>query len=232
MDSSAIIIFFIVTLVLLYVWISHKLDAANVADWGNRLANRIDGLNRLFIHRFHRLQSSPIALPENGPAIVVANHISGLDALMLIACSSRPLHFLIAEKEYNRKGLRWLFDLAECIPVEKTTRPERALRKALRALNEGKVIALFPFGRMHLDSEPPIKMKGGVAVLAARSKATIYPVRIEGTAVRKEVIQAVTSRGYPKLFPLQPIPIEDKDTPRDILQLLSDVLSTPVEEAT
>ena len=132
---------------------------------------------------------------------MVANHISGLDAFMLLASSSRPLHFLIAAEQYNRFGFRWLFDLSGCIPVEKTTRPERALRAALRALDEGKVIALFPFGRMHLDSEAPIKIKGGVAVLAGRSGATIYPARIESTAVKNEVMHGRHQAGLSKTVP-------------------------------
>jgi 1-acyl-sn-glycerol-3-phosphate acyltransferase len=183
------------------------------------------------LRNYHRLPAVSFNLPVEGPAIVVANHISGLDAFMLLASSSRPLHFLIAAEQYNRIGFRWLFDMSGCIPVEKTTRPDRALRAALRALGEGKVIALFPFGRMHLDSEAPIKIKGGVAVLAGRSGATIYPARIEGTAVKKEVMQAVIRRGHPKLYPLEPIRIEN-ETPREMLSRLSEALSTPIEETT
>jgi 1-acyl-sn-glycerol-3-phosphate acyltransferase len=221
-----------IVLLLAIAWLLHVGKRANGANWGNWLANRIDGINRLFMHGFHRLPPSRIDLPDSGPAIVVANHISGLDAFILLASCSRPLHFLIAEEQYNRPGMRWLFDLSGCIPVEKSTRPERALRAALRELNEGRVIALFPFGRMHLDSDPPIKIKGGVAVLAGRSGATIYPARIEGTAVRKKVTPAVFKRGHPKLFPLDPIRIEENETPREMLHRLSEALSTPIEEKT
>jgi 1-acyl-sn-glycerol-3-phosphate acyltransferase len=233
MQTSTVIMLGIITLLVIgYFWLMRKLDDANIASWGNKTANRFDGLNRLFMHKYHRLPMVSFNLPVEGPAIVVANHISGLDAFMLLASSSRPLHFLIAAEQYNRYGFRWLFDLSGCIPVEKATRPERALRAALRALNEGKVIALFPFGRMHLDSEEPIKIKGGVAVLAERSGAIIYPARIEGAAVKKEVMPAVIKRGYPKLFPLEPIRIEENETPREMLSRLSEALSSPIEEAT
>lgn len=219
-------------MVLAIAWLLHIGKQARRAEWGNWLANRIDGINRRFMHGFHRMPPARIALPASGPAIVVANHISGLDAFMLLASCRRPLHFLIAEEQYNRPGMRWLFDLAGCIPVEKTTRPERALRAALRELEAGRVIALFPFGRMHLDSDPPIKIKGGVAVLAGRTGATIYPARIEGTAVRKKVTQAIFKRGHPKLFPLDPISLQEHETPREMLHRLSEALSTPIEEAT
>jgi 1-acyl-sn-glycerol-3-phosphate acyltransferase len=229
--STMILVVLIISLLVGYFWLMRVAEAANVADWGNKTANRIDGLTRLFMHKYHRLPGVFIDLPAEGPAIVVANHISGLDALMLLASTSRPLHFLIAQEQYNRRGFRWLFDLAECIPVEKTTRPDRALRAALHALEDGKVIALFPFGRMHLDSEPDIKIKGGVAVLAARSGASIYPARIESTAVKKEVMQAVIKRGQPELFPLEPIRIDENESPREVLFRLSNMLRKPINEA-
>ena len=232
MQTSTIIIFLIAVLLLVgFFWLLRQCDKANATDWGSKTANCIDGLNRLFMQHYHRLPPAVIDLPEQGPAILVANHVSGLDAFIMIASSRRPLHFLIADNEYRRFGFRWLFDMAGCIPVEKNRRPERALRAALRALQEGKVIALFPFGRMHLDSEET-KIKGGVAVLAGRSGATIYPLRIEGTAVKKQVMQAVYRRGQPCLYQLEPIRIEEDETPREMLQRLSEALSTPVREGT
>ena len=204
---------------------------ANEADWGDSLSNHLDGVARLFVRKYHRLSADRMALPEDGPALVVANHISGLDPLLLMAASKRPLHFLIAQEEYQRPGLRWLFDRAGVIPVERNTRPERALRAALRALEEGKVIALFPFGRMHLDSETPIKIKGGVGILAARSGASVYPARIEGVAVKKSVFRAILWRGHPRLYPLQPIQVEEMHV-QAMLKQLSEVLTTAVEERT
>ena len=81
---------------------------------------------------------APIPLPETGAAIVVCNHISGLDPLVLIAATPRPLRFLIAREEYERFGLQWLFRLGKCIPVERDKRPELAMRAALRAIENGE----------------------------------------------------------------------------------------------
>jgi 1-acyl-sn-glycerol-3-phosphate acyltransferase len=92
------------------------------------------------------------------------------------------LRFLIAREEYERPLLNWLFRASGCIPVDRTGRPEKALREALNALQEGEVVALFPHGRILLDKELPYKIKGGVARLAIWSEATIYPVRIDGVS--------------------------------------------------
>lgn len=170
---------FIVLLPLVLVpYFGHR--AAKV-DWQQKGINWVDGLVRLLCKHVHGLDvSQQIPLPATGPAIVVANHVSGVDPFLLISACRRPLRFLIAREEYERPGLHWLFKASGCIPVDRTGRPEKALRQALRALERGEVVALFPHGKIHLDSEPPLKIKGGVARLAAWSQAEIYPVRITG----------------------------------------------------
>jgi len=232
MSVTAIILSILGLLTLIEVVILMRAAGrANKADWGDSFSNYLDGLHRLFIRKYHRLEPVYIDLPDEGPALVVANHISGLDPLLLLASCKRPLHFLIAAEEYNRTGLTWLFDMAGAIPVERTGRSERALRIALHALEEGKVVALFPFGRIRLDSEPPIRIKGGVGVLASRSGAPVYPVRIEGVAMKDSVVRAVIQRGHPKLYSLDPIHVEDGDI-EGMLSQLSELLSTPIKEKT
>ena len=172
---------------LFFIWLIGLL-AAN-ADWGGPHVNWLDGWTRILCRSLHGLGKQQIDLPENGPAIVVANHISGLDPLLLIAASKRPLRFLIAREEYQRFGLQWLFRAAGCIPVDREGRPEKSLRQALKALQQGEVIAIFPHGKIHLDSDPPRKLKAGFARLAAWSDVAIYPMRIDGvTAVGKVLV--------------------------------------------
>ncbi len=57
--------------------------------------------------------------------MVVANHISGLDPLLMAAASRRSLHFMIAREQYERFGLKWLFRMAGCIPVDRERAPEK-----------------------------------------------------------------------------------------------------------
>lgn len=155
-------------------------EAASPADWGSRGVSRIAGFISLYCRYFHRLQFDSLPLPESGPALVIANHISGLDPFMMIAASPRPLRFLIAREQYERFGLNWLFRLAKCIPVDRQGRPERALREAMAALEQGDVVALFPHGKIHLDTDPPRKLKGGVAFLAKKLNCAVFPVRLDG----------------------------------------------------
>jgi 1-acyl-sn-glycerol-3-phosphate acyltransferase len=177
------------------VWLSRQCFQANQIEWGASWMNWLDGFNRLFCMRYHRLALVDLPLPEQGPAIVVSNHISGLDPLLMIACSRRPLRFLIAREQYRRFGLQWLFRAVGCIPVDRERSPEKALRQAFKALRDGEVVALFPHGKIHLDSDPPRRTKAGAARLAAISKATVLPLRLSGTARQGHVVSSVFVRG-------------------------------------
>ncbi|HLP31136.1 MAG TPA: lysophospholipid acyltransferase family protein [Geothrix sp.] len=186
---------------LVFAWRAamRALDRAAGADWGGKWVNRIDGLNRIFCRRWHRLSAECLPLPESGPALLVANHISGLDPLLLIAASRRPLRFIIAKEQYHRFGLEWLFRAAGCIPVDRSERPERAFREALRVLKAGEVVALFPHGKIHLDTDPPRPLKQGVARFAHLAKIPVHAARIEGVAGRGEVVKAVFLRGHARV---------------------------------
>jgi 1-acyl-sn-glycerol-3-phosphate acyltransferase len=176
------------------VWLWRVTGEACEADWGRPWMNHLDGFNRLFCRYYHRLQGDRIYLPESGPAILVANHISGLDPLLLIAASRRPLRFIIASEQYHRFGLTWLFRAVGCIPVDRKGRPERAFRAALKALEEGEVVALFPHGTIHLDSDPPRRLKPGAVRLAQLADCPITPVRIEGAKAQRHIFLPVLLR--------------------------------------
>ena len=186
-------------------------QAASEADWGHPLLNGIDGLNRIFCHRYHRLRHDTIALPRQGPALLVSNHVSGLDPLVMIAASRRPLRFIIATEQYERYGLNWLYKAIGSIPVDRSARPEQALRAALRALQQGEVIALFPHGRIHLDNHPPRKLKGGVAWLARRTACPVFPLRIAGIRGHGLVLSAVMIRSQATVTAYSPVYCHDTD---------------------
>lgn len=182
-----------------------RISYLNSADWGRPWLNRLARLNRWFCRRVHRLRGGPIPLPESGPALVVANHISGLDPLLLIAASPRPLRFLIAREEYERFGLQWLFRAVGCIPVDRAGRPEQALRAAIRALQAGEVVALFPEGRIHAD-DAPRRLKPGVWKLAQIGDCPVHPVHIDGVRGRGRILGALLLRSRARLTVHDPTP--------------------------
>ena len=200
---------------------------ANRTDWGHDWVNLLDGLNRIFCYRYHRLNLVGLRLPKNGSAIVVANHVSGLDALLLLASTRRPLRFLIAREEFERFGVQWLLRAVGCIPVDRQRRPEQALRSALRALGNGEIVALFPHGKIHLETDPPLRLKPGAARLAQLTTSLIFPVHISGIRGQGHIIRGLLLRSRAQLRLFSPLSAEGKTT-EQVLQALTEILDPKV----
>lgn len=216
-----LIVAFVIVLISLVPRFLRACEKASPADWGSRQVNRTAGFIYLLCKHLHHFQYDPLPLPESGNALVASNHMSGLDPFLLIAASPRPLRFLIAREQYERFGLRWLFRMARCIPVDREGRPERALREALTALKEGDVVAVFPHGKIHLDSDPPRKLKGGVVRLAQRTSSPIYPVRVDDVRGAGHTILAVFIPSFSRLKAFPSIDCSGLDHEQCLKQLAS-----------
>jgi 1-acyl-sn-glycerol-3-phosphate acyltransferase len=120
-------------------------------------------------------------LPAAGPAIVVANHPSDVDPILLGVSLPRTLHFLADVVQFRRGFVGPVIERLAAIPVHKGTPDRAALEKALALLAGGEVVALFGEGDLFRQDEPTV-FRSGVAFLAARSGAPVVPVAITGAA--------------------------------------------------
>lgn len=115
-------------------------------------------------------------IPGKGPALIVCDHTSIGDPLVLLATAGRPIRFLMAKEIYARSHLRWVFQAFRCIPVQRGKRDIRAIRTMLDGLAAQEVIGLFPEGgldRHRLDAGHL-----GVGYLAIKSGAPVIPASI------------------------------------------------------
>lgn len=118
-------------------------------------------------------------VPSRGPCIVVANHASYVDAVVLGSACPRRIAFLITAPIYNMLRLRWFYYMMGAIPVAPDTPDPGALKTALRTLRHGGVVGIFPEGQRVQDGQLG-SGKGGVSVLAARSGVPVIPAAIVG----------------------------------------------------
>jgi len=213
----------IMGILVLCVWFAYIGQKASVVDWGGVGINWIDGFGRLLCKHLHHLPDTKIPLPETGAAIVVSNHVSGLDPFILLAACRRPLRFLIAREQYERPILHWLFKASGCIPVDRSGKPELALRQALQALKNGEALAIFPHGKIHLDSDPPRKLKGGAVRLSAWTSTPVYPVRINGVGGEGKEVLAPFIPSHVELKIAEPFVCNNDDI-KDMLERIRNII--------
>jgi 1-acyl-sn-glycerol-3-phosphate acyltransferase len=162
--------------------------------WRNRIA--YSG-NLLFARLYHQSELlSPPRLPRRGPAILVSNHVSGLDPLLLQSACRRLITWMMAREYYDIKPLRWFFKQLEAIPVERSGRDVAATRLALRALADGRVLGIFPEGRIETDHEL-LPFQTGVALMAIKTGVPVYPAYLDGSqrsSTSKEALEEATEK--------------------------------------
>lgn len=120
-------------------------------------------------------------VPEHGPAIICANHLSNLDPVLVPVVVPRPIVYL-GKSEYFRGPLRWLFSGVGVVPVHREggSAGEASLAQGVRVLADGALIGVFPEGTRSPDGRL-YRGRTGPVRLAARSGAPIVPVGIAGT---------------------------------------------------
>ena len=141
------------------------------------------GTVRLYARLWHGcLINAPVAVPATGPAILVANHTSSSDGTFLQVGSVRGLTFLFAREYYDGLPLlRWVWHSTGCVPVTRGVCDIRAVRQALRRLEEGRVVVVFPEGNLSGAGSGRLRTaKGGAALLALRTRAPVFPVFVSG----------------------------------------------------
>ena len=122
-------------------------------------------------------------IPARGAAIIVCNHVSFMDALVVGAASPRPLRFLMDKPIYDSPWLNWWFRLMGAIPVDADRRDPGSVRHALtevsRALRRGEVVMVFPEGRLTTDGEVH-PFRRGLELILARDAVPVVPAGLAG----------------------------------------------------
>ena len=171
--------------------------------------------------------------PEHGPAIIVANHTSPADPMLLwirhFAQFKRPrlrvIGYMMAKEYYVRGGvLSWICRAMESIPVERAGRDMAPIRQALRRLRDGHLLGLFPEGGINVEApEERLRAGGtGVAWLALKSRAPVIPVFIHNAPRSKSMVRVFFVRTRTTLTYGPPIDLSkwasDKPNHTDLLE--------------
>jgi len=121
-------------------------------------------------------------LPTTGAAIMVCNHVSFIDAVVLMGASPRPAVFLMDHRIFNMPVLGHLFRLLKAIPIaSQREAPEvyrRAFERAAQALDAGDIVCIFPEGAITRTGELG-EFKAGVMKLLERNPVPVIPMALQ-----------------------------------------------------
>jgi 1-acyl-sn-glycerol-3-phosphate acyltransferase len=197
------------------------------------------GINAAICGFWYRLEADQFApLPEHGPAILISNHTCPIDSMLLQATSRRVLGFLIAREYFEYWAFRPLCSLLGCIPVRRDGQDFSAARAALRALEQGRVVPMFPEGRITPRSGqvlgPPLP---GVAFLVLRARVPVIPAYIWGTPATNRLGPTLRTPARAHVMYGPPIDAaeltfqakDDGRVPRAVLSALSERLMDAIE---
>ena len=118
-------------------------------------------------------------IPVEGPFIIAANHFNALDPVMLAITVQRPIHFMAKTELIQTPILGGLLRRLGVFPVKRGHIDVAAVRQALRVLDEGKILGIFPEGTRSNTGELQ-EAFAGVAMFAARADVPIVPVALYG----------------------------------------------------
>lgn len=190
-------------------------------------------LNRLYCRVWFGMRiKTPVTVPREGPVVLVANHTSSIDPVLLIACvRCRPLGFMIAREFYNLPAFGRLIKMMECIPVNRDGQDTAATRAAMRHLKDGKLLGIFIEGRIAKPGEE-IEPKEGAALLALRTGALVVPAHVSGTYYSDDVAPAFFRPQRTRIRFGEPIDLSKLADPhdREALPNLSRMLMERIRE--
>ncbi|WP_299690546.1 MFS transporter [uncultured Vibrio sp.] len=157
------------TLVMLYLFYQVPIYVCRFFTW-------------VVTHTIYRIKHKNLHhLPEQGGALIVCNHVSYMDALLLSAVCPRLIRFVMEEDYTKLPLLRGFLQRAGVIPISSTNR--RSIRHAFKeveqALNEGHIVCIFPEGRLTSDGEVAEFMRG-MELIIKRSPVPVIPMALKG----------------------------------------------------
>jgi 1-acyl-sn-glycerol-3-phosphate acyltransferase len=138
----------------------------------------------IITHTMYRVRHVNLErIPDEGPCVLVCNHVSYMDALILGGACRRPIRFVMFEGIFRIPVLNFIFRTGKAIPItSRKENPEvcdRAFDAISRALAEGEVVCIFPEGKLTRDGEIDV-FKSGIETIVKRNPVPVIPLALRG----------------------------------------------------
>jgi 1-acyl-sn-glycerol-3-phosphate acyltransferase len=138
----------------------------------------------LLVHTVYRLEKLGLEhIPESGPAVLVSNHVSFVDALVIAAACPRPVRFVMDHQIFKIPVLNFVFRTGRAIPIAPAREDPKMLERAYdgiaRALEDGDLVAIFPEGKITYDGNLN-PFRPGISRILERTPVPVVPLALRG----------------------------------------------------
>lgn len=135
-------------------------------------------------HSMYRVEHRNLeAIPDEGAALLVCNHVSFVDALLIAGSVRRPIRFVMYYKIFRLPVLNFIFRTAGAIPIagrnEDIQIYEKAFTRIAQYLKEGELVCIFPEGKLTADGEMN-EFRGGVTRILEETPVPVIPMALQG----------------------------------------------------
>jgi hypothetical protein len=138
----------------------------------------------LLVHTVYRVRKVGLEhLPEDGPCVIVCNHVSYVDAVVIAASIRRPIRFVMDHRIFRVPVLSFIFRTMRTIPIapakEDPAMKDRAFASAKEALEAGEIVGIFPEGKL-TESGEMNPFRPGVGQIVAATPVPVIPMALSG----------------------------------------------------
>lgn len=183
----------------------------------------------IIIHTLYRIRLDGLHnIPESGPAVLVCNHVSYVDALIIGGSVPRPVRFVMWYKIFQIPVLRFIFRTAKAIPIASARENEELLQQSFERIDEeladGNLVCLFPEGAITQDGQVH-EFRPGIEKILARRQVPVIPLALGGLwgswfSRRKGILRRFPGKFLAAVSLRIGQPVNAREATADKLQLL------------
>ncbi|BAK76975.1 phospholipid/glycerol acyltransferase [Pseudogulbenkiania sp. NH8B] len=185
----------------------------------------------LLIHAAYRLEKKGLEhIPAEGPALLVCNHVSFIDPVIIMGASPRPIRFVMDHRIFKTPLLNYIFRHSRAIPIapakEDPAMMERAFAEVAKALEVGDLVGIFPEGRI-TDTGDLYPFRPGVTRILEANPVPVVPLALQGlwgsffSRIDGQAMKTPFRRGFfSKIALVGAPPVAPQDAAPDRLQTL------------
>ncbi len=182
--ESTAVMWFVALAVFAVVYFFVQLQRSDYSLWESCLYLPTYLLGRL-LWRVHFKNEPPTAIQAG--AILVANHRSSVDPLFVQLAARRRVHWMVAKEYCQHFAFGPLLKALQVIPTNRSGIDTACTKAALRITKAGRLVGMFPEGKINFSPRLLLPVRGGAAVVAMHAKVPLIPLYIEGSPRGKAV---------------------------------------------